>query len=489
MTITLKTIPPDYRVPSVLFEVDQALAAATPQTRPTRSLLIGGRTSAGTVAEKVLTAIRSVADAALAFGPGSMLHLMVESYFKNNTTEPLDCIALSDNGGATAARWTLAFSGTATASGTIFLYLGGKRVIAAVAVGATASTVAAAVNTAINADTSLAVTSTVSTGTVTVTAKNGGTVGNDIDVRFNWYAGETTPAGVSCVITQTATGATDPTVDSTLWAAIGDVQYDWIALAFNGSAAIASATAEMADRFSWSKGTEGMVFIGYRNTLGNSLTLGAAQNSPDLVLLPMNAPLDWTPVYVAALAGSAGASLAQDPARPCNTLPLVGIRGPSQANRYTPAERDALLKSGCSTFTVDADGTVRIERLITTYQKNASGGPDLAWLDITSRLIVRYIRWDTRTFLRAKYGQAKLADDGTAFGAGQTVVTPSLLRAELIARHSAWEELGLVEDHKGFVERLEVERSPTDPSRANVLLPINPINGLQVVAIQIQFSL
>ncbi|MCZ7009896.1 phage tail sheath subtilisin-like domain-containing protein, partial [Salmonella enterica] len=62
-----------------------------------------------------------------------------------------------------------------------------------------------------------------------------------------------------------------------------------------------------------------------------------------------------------------------DPARPRQTLPLPGCLAPAEADRFTREERDILLHEGVSTYVVDAGGLARIERLITTYQTNASG--------------------------------------------------------------------------------------------------------------------
>ncbi len=44
---------------------------------------------------------------------------------------------------------------------------------------------------------------------------------------------------------------------------------------------------------------------------------------------------------------------------------------PDLADRFELTERNNLLYSGISTYTVGDDGTVMIENLITTYQKTA----------------------------------------------------------------------------------------------------------------------
>ena len=59
---------------------------------------------------------------------------------------------------------------------------------------------------------------------------------------------------------------------------------------------------------------------------------------------------------------------------------MLGIVAPRRQNQYTLTERNSLLYAGMSTFTVDDDGTVRLEGVITTYQKNAFGAPDNSYL-------------------------------------------------------------------------------------------------------------
>ena len=55
-----------------------------------------------------------------------------------------------------------------------------------------------------------------------------------------------------------------------------------------------------------------------------------------------------------------------------------------------------------------------------------------------------------RHAITTKYPRHKLANDGTRFGPGQAIVTPGIIKAELVAqyRHDEWN--GLVEDTRNF---------------------------------------
>ena len=71
-----------------------------------------------------------------------------------------------------------------------------------------------------------------------------------------------------------------------------------------------------------------------------------------------------------------------------------------------------------------------------------------------------------------KYAHAKLKDDdGSTAAAGQTIMTPSLGKAELIARYKVWEEKGLVYDSKSFSENVVVMRDPDDDYALQFLIP------------------
>jgi phage tail sheath gpL-like len=94
-----------------------------------------------------------------------------------------------------------------------------------------------------------------------------------------------------------------------------------------------------------------------------------------------------------------------------------------------------------------------------------------------------------RQVITSKYPRHKLANDGTRFGAGQAIVTPKTIKAELVAQYRIDEFNGLVEDGANFKDNLIVERDPNDPNRLNVLYPPDLVNGLRVFAVLAQFRL
>ncbi|MDP8657852.1 phage tail sheath C-terminal domain-containing protein, partial [Serratia marcescens] len=78
---------------------------------------------------------------------------------------------------------------------------------------------------------------------------------------------------------------------------------------------------------------------------------------------------------------------------------------------------------------------------------------------------------------------------GTQFAPGQPVVTPSIIRTELLALFGEWEEAGLVENFTQFADELIVERNANDRDRIDVLAGPNLINQFRIFAEQIRFIL
>src|SRR5262249_28302405 len=128
-----------------------------------------------------------------------------------------------------------------------------------------------------------------------------------------------------------------------------------------------------------------------------------------------------------------------------------------------------------------------IERLISTYQKNALNVADATFLDVTTLRTLAYLRWSWNLRLLTKYPRHKLANDGTDFEPGQPIVTPSVLRAEALAWGLDMARAGLIENYEQFKRDLVVVRDAGDPNRVNTTLGPDLVNGLNIVATQFAF--
>lgn len=486
MTLSFNQIPMSIRTPGQYIEFDNTRAVQGLPAVMHRMLVVGQRLTTGSVAAGVPTRVLSAAQAEENFGRGSMLATMLAALKNANTYTDCYAVALDDNGAGAAATGTVTIGGAPTETGTLNVYIAGKAVQVAVASGAATAAVATALAAAVAADTSLPVTAAAVGSVVTLTARHKGEVGNGIDVRLNYYDGERTPKGLTAAIVAMSGGTTNPDLQAAI-TAIGDEQYHTIVCAYTDASNLTKLEALLATRWGPMVQKEGHAFVAVSGSFATQSTLGDSRNSPHLTI--MGAGKSPTPAYVWAAVAGAVDAYEPDPARPRQTLVLPGLLPPAIADRPTRDERNLHLYDGISTTTVDAGGQVLIERLITAYKTNALGVQDISFLDIETMRTLAYIRLSVRARIGLKFPRHKLAADGTRFGPGQAIVTPNLIRAELVALFAQWEEAGLAEGMEQFKAELIVQRNGSDPNRVDAIIPPDVINQFRVFAAQVQFRL
>lgn len=492
--ISFNTIPDNLRVPLAYVEFDNSRAVVGTPAMQYRVLFIGQKLSAGSGAVNTLLQVPTVDQAVALFGAGSMLARMIEQFKAANRY--IDCwaVALADAGAAVAAAGTCTFTGPATAAGTLALYIGGDRVRFAVTSGMAASEAATALAAAINADTTLPVTAAVNGGVpeqVDITARHAGLVGNDIDMRLNYYSDDATPAGITATLVamgSATAGAANPDVADAV-TAMGDEWFQGIVMPYTDSANLDILETELDSRWSGTRQIGGIAYCAYRGTHSAAVTFGDGRNSALVCCMPTAQTPNPPYLWAAAVAAQTSLSLSIDPARPLQTLELTGILPPPETDRWAQDERNLLLWDGMSSWYVDAGGNVRIERLITMYQENIYGLPDPSYLNLTTPATLEYLRYSLRARITQKFPRHKLADDGIDYGPGQAIATPKIIRAEIIALAEEWAQAGLIEDLEQFRTDLVVERNADDRDRVDVLCPPNIVNQFRVFAAQVQFIL
>lgn len=494
MAISFDTVPSALRVPLFYAEMNNSMANSGSSTL--RGLLItqvNDDADHESIGKLVLVSRTELA--AKIGGSGSVLHGMHKGYRKNDTFGELWCLPVKLLQGA-AAVGKITITGAATATGVLSLYVAGERLQVAVVNGDSAAAVAAAVVAVINAKPGMYVTAAAAAepGVVTLTAKFKGLLGNDIQLHINRLGtagGESTPAGIGVALTPLAGGAGSPELPEAL-AAVGDEAFEFIGCAFTDIASLNALRDWMNDttgRWAWNQQIYGHVYAARRGTLGEQVAFGSVRNDQHTTLhaFELGVPQPAWEVSGAWLARTA-VFIGADPARPTQTGVLTGIDTAPVGERFMLDERQSLLTSGMATSYVEG-GVYRIERAITTYQKNSFGAEDDSYLDSetlhTSAFVLRYLK----SRITSKYPRHKLANDGTKYGPGQAIVTPVVIRGELIAAYSELEKLGIVENLELFKKYLIVERNALNPNRLDVLFPPDYVNQLRVFAVVNQFRL
>lgn len=485
MAISFDAIPANLRTPGAYIEFNNELANAG--AIEFKAAIIGQRLATGSQAAGAPVRVTDPNRAIELFGRGSMLAKMVAAYLSVNTSIELWAIALDDDGASTAATGSITVATPPSGAGTLALYVGGERVRVGVASGDDANTVATNIAAAINADLDLPVTAAAALAVVTLTARNKGEVMNGLDISAGFYD-EALPAGLTLTLTNFAGGTGNPDITTAL-DALGDEWFNWLINPCTDTANLVALETELDDRWGPTRQIGCRAFTAYAGTLSASGTFGSGRNSPHVTCLATgDSP---TPTYIASAinAGVGVASLSIDPARPLQTIKLTGFLAPSREVAWTRAERNIALYDGLSTFTVDRDGSCSIERQITMYQTNTAGLGDASYLDICTPETLERIRYSQRQMITQKFPRHKLADDGTNYGAGQAVVTPKIIRGELLALYRTMETKGWVEDYAIYNTNLIVERDIDDRNRLNWRDTPNLVNQARVFAGKQQFIL
>ncbi|EPC7209770.1 phage tail sheath subtilisin-like domain-containing protein [Cronobacter dublinensis] len=329
---------------------------------------------------------------------------------------------------------------------------------------------------------------------VTLTAKYSGEAGNQIPLMLNYYgaiSGEEIPDGLTVSLSAMQDGAGVISLDNVI-AAMGDEPFDFIGLPYNDAATLKQMGEEMNDtsgRWSWSRQLYGHVYTVKIGALTDLVAFGETLNDPHLTIAGYEPKTQTAPEeLLASRLGRQAVFIRNDPARPTQTGEITGALPAPVGERYSMTERQSLLTHGIASSTVNS-GTLLIERDITTYQKNKFGVADNSYLDSETLHTSAYVLRKLKSIITTKYPRHKLANDGTRFGPGQAIVTPSVLRGEMCAAYREMELAGIVENFEVFKKYLIVERNAADPNRVDVLFPADYVNQLRVFALKNQFRL
>lgn len=492
-SIPFSQIPPNLRVP--LFYAEFSNSGAGISQAVQRTLIIGQTVAAQPA---VPTFIPSLAWAQAAYGANSQLANMIAGYRANDTVGEIWALPLADAASSTAATGTIALTGTATANGTLSLLIGGTAVQVGVASGQAAATIATAIVAAVNANVTLPTTASASSGTVTLTSDNKGTLGNDIPIVLNYYGaqgGQSTPAGITVAITGMSGGATDPTLTGTsLATALGIMPFDFIVNPYHLNLAATSALlSDQAGRWNYAQQLYGHAFSAVRDTVANLLTAGAALNDQHLTVLGVNgnSPTPawlWAPAFV----GTIAPSIKVQPNRPVQFLSVAGVLAEPAGLEIGFANQQALLSAGIALCQRTTAGGVQVLRAVTTYQTNSAGTPDTSYLDTETLFTLMLIVRTLKGVITQKFPRALLADDGTPLaptppGDTPVVITPSVARNELIVQYRLLCAQNLCQDPTAFAAGLIVQRNANDNSRLDVLFDPYLVSGLRVFAMLTEF--
>jgi phage tail sheath gpL-like len=487
MAINFTYYPTSNRVPGVYVEMDPSQANSATVLQNT--LLIGQITITGTAVSNHPVLIESKAQLLTLCGAGSMLNAMGSRYLDRDPFGPLYILPVEDDAAAVAATGSIAIAGPATKSGTLNVYVGGLRVRSLVSSGDAATAIATALAAAINATENIEVTATAAAADVTLTSIGKGDAFNGIDIRANYLGaagGEYDVPGVTLTITPMAGGTGNPGIGGAL-ANLSDQPFDFIITPYTDTSNLDALKGMLADdvgRWSWEQMIYGGAFAAYRGTLGECTTFGNGRNDQHMSIVAYNDSPDPPWIWATEIGAASAASLRVDPGLPLQYINTT-LKAPPIPSRWTLGERNTLLYDGMSTFRTGDDGTVIVERMATTYQKNAAGATDNAYLDVETMYGLMFVARDLSNYLLTRYARKKLVSDQTMILAGSNCVNAPMIRASVIAEYRAMESAGYVQNSRAFSQNVIVENAGN--GLVKILAPVDLVNQLRQIAILLQF--
>jgi len=452
-----------------------------------RCLLIGQKTSGGsaTAGALVTDVPRTDAEINALFGSGSHLAMIARAYRSVNTRTNVDALPLADNGSGTAATASVAFSGTATGAGKLYVTIVSKELHTYeldVNTGDAAATLGTNLLAAINADRYLPFTAALSTATVTCTAASKGTHANDWLLSYKG-----TVPGITVTLTGWTSGATNPAL-TTLFDPIGVIRYQ--SIVWPACYDVTKIQVFLDARKNVNNNImDGMAFT-YQNLPFSSIkTLASTTNSSEVVLFN-NEPTSsstWigphipeAPDCIAAKIAAAfdlrlepGAVISPEVVTnapldqfggphthslPLFNTPLIGVGMPMKGTGYTDDEQVELMGAGVSVVGANREwNAVITSQVVTTWLNDAAGNPDKTWQYAEWRRTHGAIREYFQINCQKKFRQSRLTA-GLAV-AGYDITDQAAVQAYLKQLYIELTQLCLTVD--GIDARTFFERNTT----------------------------
>ena len=459
--VTFKTLPKGALKPGFYGEINTTTGVSGLPVNTQLLLMIGQKVAAGSQASGAAVQIYSAADAATYFGAGSVLHRMALRAFAVSTSIPVWAIAQDDAATSAAATATLTIGGTAaTAAGTLSVNLGNDIVQVGVQVGDTPTALAARALTQISAQTAWAATAAVAAGVITFTAKNKGTVGNQLSLA----ATLTDVVGLTAAVVDFSGGTVDPTLQPTL-DAVYNKRFHVVAMQSATAADLATLKTHLAGVSSAveQRGARGYVGITKGILLADVITLATGVNQ-ELVHV-LYGPGSVSTGYEVAATAAAIVAAQDDPAVPFDGVKLPGVALPPIASRLSRSQQESLLSSGVTPLEV-VDGNLTIVRLVTT-RTLTSGTQDLTLLDTNTMAILFYYRDAVKARYVLKYQQAKL-----------NARTLAGLRAEALAVAYELQDAEILQEIDAYKDQFTAALDPDMVGRAVLAIPAPIVPGL-----------
>lgn len=477
------------------------IATTLTGSSPSFTVTAGTQQVSGTATETP-TLLSDADDAATKFGKGSELHLMAKKFFDHYPDGILYGCPIAETG--TKASATLTFVGSATSAGTVRIYINESVIDCPISTGDTVTTIATTVATYLrNLGEDLPTTAQFSSGVLTVTARNGGTRGNNIAFRASFINGNveipiatsTSQFGTAATITGSGRltgGATDDN-NTTALANIVNTRYHRYICACDDSANIGRVVTQLNTM-------SGVTSMLWQQAIFGTITSPATRES--LAAASINSArcqyvghenADNTTGEIAAavcaarLAGDTinGGTLIGESTDPAANLDGLIVKLKSQYNPSdipTPTEIESDLNSGVTPLMPGPNSNYSIVTRSITTRCKVGTSYNYSVLDTSNVTVTDYVAENIKSTLSVDYAGTKLANDpsdGTAPSI-PNVVTPKSVKARIFTLLKGYESDGILTNVTEDYPRLSVVLDSNVVGRVNAEIPCRPIPGFHI---------
>jgi len=489
--ISFNQVPLDIFSPGIYMEIDPSLSKTGLPIFKQRIVLMGQMGTAAQATAGQMDMIITAAEAKTRYGADSMLYAMVKSLRAVNPYQELLVVPLADNPAGVAAIGTITITGTATASSTQPIYIGDKRYQIGITSGELAASVAGRLVTLINNDLESIVVANNVGAAITLTCKWKGETGNDISLLDRFYKDDYGTRGITFAVVAMSGGAGNPDITLGLDALDDLTQYQAYAIPYTDTVNLDLLRTELDDRWGPLRAMDGRVYTGKREGVAALTTHVLSRNDQNYICMDTDEDAATPPwQWAASVAGTASFYGAIDPGRPFQTLELIGIMGAPEGQRRLSAERETLLRNGCSTNIIGDDGKVRIHRAVTSYNLNEAGAEDQAYKSLNTVMLMSYYRRSVINRFQLKYPRHKLAVSGhPAAGLSSNIITPETGIAEFLAHYKLMMDRGLMDDFDGYKQDIIANKNADMRGRLDVFDRPRPIDQFHQLAVRAAFKL
>lgn len=427
MTIPL-AVSPSAKAPGVYMTVNLLAGAPSPGTGALRVALLAQKTSAGDLTNN--TEVRAGGgpeSAATAYGPGGLGHLAAKRLYAQYPAALVDFMSVPD--GSTAATLTITIANSPATAQVLDCDVMGRTYEVVWNAGETANDLRDRLISATNAlsDDLFVTASSGGSGSVVLTAKSLGKVGNDVLAKFKLRLAQTSGSEtVTGALTHTALagGTTDPDYTTAL-AALDGREYHFILPCLSNADVSNVSSTNNAKRTrshitAHDTGLDAKLetfCCGYTGTLGGATPTTVDSDSFGniefgelaLCIAGRSLPCEWAGWEV----GDWLAKLSLDPAANRINTVCAGLYGAADkiASKPTVANIETALANGVTIFSYTQQGLEYVVRPVTTHSQTTAGGPDARLLDMQMVHAAYIVSRDVRDALPLAFPNAKIVKD------------------------------------------------------------------------------